>query len=291
MEELRTLRDDFMSNPFNVAMMNVYSSNVIPEMDLNREEINKLNHHMTKTVSVEAKASNQKNTGRCWLFAGLNSMRITAIQRYELPKSFEFSQSYLFFWDKYERSKFFLDKMYEFKEVPYSDRGLNHLINDLLGDGGQWDMFTTLLDKYGCIPKTCYNESHNSSASRSMNAKLRTKLKEYMFIIRKEKEDMDFISDEKDVCIRNMMKQVFHLLVTFMGVPPLPDESLEWKYSDKNDKVFCKKFTPKEFYEGENFLHMNLARDYVCVVNDPRQAHLPKKTYTVQHLGNILGKC
>ena len=291
MEELKEFREEFLSNQTNVAMMNVYSSNVIPDMDLNREEINKLDHHMSNTISVESKASNQKSTGRCWLFAGLNTMRINAIKKYDLPKSFEFSQSYLFFWDKFERSKLFLNQMYDFQNIPHSDRGLNHIVTDLLGDGGQWDMFTNLLDKYGTIPKTLYNESHNSSASRSMNGKLKTKLREYMFIIRREKESNQFNPNNKDDCINQMMKEVFHLLVTFMGVPPLPDDELTWKYSDKNDKVSSINFTPLQFYSSEQHLNLNLSRDYVCVVNDPRKEHLIEKTYTVQHLGNVMGKC
>ena len=123
--------------------------------------------------------TNQKSSGRCWLFACLNAMRVAFMKENSLEE-FEFSQSYLFFWDKIERSNYFLNTIASLyrrtpKETP-DGRLVNHVLKDPINDGGQWDMVVNIIEKHGVIPKQCYPETYSCESSFRMNGILKSKV-------------------------------------------------------------------------------------------------------------------
>ena len=119
--------------------------------------------------------TNQKGSGRCWIFALLNTARIKFAAKYELG-DFEFSQSYLFFWDKVERANYYLNAYIETRDEPVDGRMVNWLLQDPLCDGGQWDMLVNLVKKYGLVPKSVYPETKSTEGTRPLNQLLTNKV-------------------------------------------------------------------------------------------------------------------
>lgn len=127
--------------------------------------------------------TNQKNSGRCWVFAALNCMRIPLMKSLNIDE-FEFSQAYLFFWDKIERSNFFLNNIVETakRNEPIDGRLVSFLLNDPISDGGQWDMLVNLINKHGLMPKKCFPETFSCEQSVRLNAILKSKVSQFMFL-------------------------------------------------------------------------------------------------------------
>lgn len=127
--------------------------------------------------------TNQKNSGRCWVFAALNCMRIPLMKSLNIDE-FEFSQAYLFFWDKIERSNFFLNNIVETakRNEPIDGRLVSFLLNDPISDGGQWDMLVNLINKHGLMPKKCFPETFSCEQSVRLNAILKSKVSQFKFL-------------------------------------------------------------------------------------------------------------
>ena len=224
--------------------------------------------------------TNQKQSGRCWMFAALNVMRSHMIRTRGL-KNFELSQSYLFFYDKLEKSNYFLENILETLDKPVTDRTVSFLLHDLISDGGQWDMLCSLVEKYGVVPKTAYPETASSSASREMNACLQEKLRGDACILRRkyaQNADMDALRAEK----KRMMEDIYRILCICLGKPP---RTFDFEYRDKDDHFFREcGLTPKSFYE--KYIGLDLC-DYVSIIHAPTQDKPLHRSYTVRFLGNV----
>lgn len=128
--------------------------------------------------------TNQKQSGRCWMFAALNVLRFGVVKKYNL-ESFEFSQNYTLFYDKLEKANYFLENVIETYEEPADSRLLQHLIGAATQDGGQWDMICNIITKYGVVPKDAMPETACSSATAEMDFLLLTKLQEDAMLLRR----------------------------------------------------------------------------------------------------------
>jgi len=225
------------------------------------------------------KVSNQKKSGRCWLFAGLSFLKTHVINELDL-EWFEFSQNYLHFYDKLEKANWFLTSMIELADRPLDDRLVEHMLHDPAGDGGQWDMFVSLVDKYGVVPQYAMPETESSSATNAMNHNLMT-------LLRRGARDLrNAVAGGKSVdAVRQaIMGDVYKLLSIHLGTPPT---SFIWQWRDKQ-KAFHRggEMTPKQF--AEHIIDVKLD-DYICVVNDPRATSPYGSMLTVDHLGNVVG--
>ena len=129
------------------------------------------------------KVTNQKASGRCWMFAALNTFRHKLISQYKL-ENFELSQAHTFFWDKYEKSNWFLEQVIATADQDLTSRKVKFLLQTPQQDGGQWDMVVSLFEKYGVVPKSVYPESVSSSSSRELNAILNKLLRQDAQILR-----------------------------------------------------------------------------------------------------------
>ena len=164
---LKKLANSFTGDPSQKALVNAVSNNDIKSLALNREMVNQ--HNEIFNVMIETKGiTDQKSTGRCWMFAGLNILRPAILNKYNLSE-FEFSQSYLFFWDKLEKSNYFLEAIIETRNKPIDDREVQALLDGPISDGGWWSYYTALIEKYGVIPKGNMPETTNSEKSGMMN--------------------------------------------------------------------------------------------------------------------------
>jgi bleomycin hydrolase len=242
------------------ALINAVSNNDVKSLVLNRELVNKNNEVFNVTTDVEG-ITNQKSTGRCWMFAGLNIMRPTARQKFNL-KSFEFSQSYLFFWDKLEKSNTLLDAIIETRDRPVDDRELQVLLEDPVPDGGWWNYVVNLIEKYGVVPKEIMPETENSSKSKMMNKALETMVRQYAVELRAMHQ-----AGKKIVELRTrkmeMLKNVYRLLVLHLGLPP---DEFTWRYEDKDKNIVEKKYTPVQFYQEAVGFDLN---QYITILDYP----------------------
>ncbi|KAF5904386.1 bleomycin hydrolase, partial [Clarias magur] len=256
------------------------------EVCLHRQTVQDTMHIFQHAIPAEGKpVTNQKNSGRCWIFSCLNVMRLPFMKKYNIEE-FEFSQSYLFFWDKVERCYYFLQSFVETaqRNEPVDGRLVQFLLSNPTNDGGQWDMLVNLIEKYGVIPKKCFPESHSSEASRRMNDVLNHKLREYCLRLRNMVASNATKAEVKEA-IDTMIEEVFRVVSVCLGSPP---DTICWEYRDK-DKTYHRigPLTPKEFYVQYVKPLYNL-QDKVCLVNDPRPQNPFGKLYTVEYLGNMV---
>jgi bleomycin hydrolase len=238
--------------------------------------------HVFSLELPTGKITSQEKSGRCWLFAGLNTMRYKIMQKRKL-ENVELSQSYLMFFDKLEKANYFLENILDTLEEDSDSRLIMWLLQDPLQDGGQWDMFTSLVEKYGIVPKDAMPETYSSSHSSRMNSILTRVLRGNAAALRKQ-----FRKGHKNAELRTrkaeMLKEFYRLLTLFLGLPP---ESFTWEYTDK-DKQFHREpqATPLSFYRKE---FPEGLRDYVSLINAPTGDKPFMRTFTVQYLGNVEG--
>ncbi|WP_159706922.1 aminopeptidase C [Arthrobacter sp. 18067] len=239
---------------------------------------------MSRTVSNRIddwKVTNQKKSGRCWLFAALNLLRVGAKEKLGI-KEFEFSQNYAMYFDKLERANYFLESMVETAGRSEDDRLVQYLLQTVLGDGGQWNMAVNIFRKYGAVPKAAMPETESSSNTGRMNAVLRSLLRRGAMDLRRLDSDGD-TAGQKETKAR-IIADVHRILTLHLGTPP---SSVDWEYTD-DSKSFHRvgSLTPQEFLARFSTINLD---DYVCLVDDPRREHPKGTVLTVEHLGNVVG--
>ena len=263
-------------SPLQMAIYNNPISNLAKSWEVVAENPFIFNHE----VVGDYKITDQKSSGRCWLFATLNMIRFvagTAWKEEMDTKDLEFSQSYLFFWDKYERYNRYLEYYLDIYQLSESDDKCHQFVNickDPLGDGGQWDMAKEVVKKYGIVPKKIYPDSHHAKSTSGMNAILTEMLKNDWLVL--SKTSPEFIDRVKS----DIMNKVFNILVSFLGKPPT---TFDWEFTHKNTTKVWKNLSPLKLLEKTGFI----PDDWVSVVNDPRKENLYNKYYQVQYLGNV----
>jgi bleomycin hydrolase len=227
-------------------------------------------------------ATNQKKSGRCWMFAALNLFRASVMKKLNVKK-FEFSQNYTLFWDKFERANWFLECIIETATRDLGDRHVSFLLDYPIDDGGQWNMFVNLVRRHGLVPKDLMPETQSSSNTARMNSVCKGFLRRFASDLRSAIE-AGASEDEARAIKETQLQTIWRVLCTHLGEPP---KSFLWQYNDK-DRVFHREgeMTPVEF--AQKYVDIPLD-EYVCLVHDPRPEHPFGKTYTVEFLGNIVG--
>ncbi|KAJ2911451.1 hypothetical protein MD484_g8963, partial [Candolleomyces efflorescens] len=236
--------------------------------------------------------TNQKSSGRCWLFATTNVIRYNIMKKLKL-KDFQLSQSYLFFWDKLNKSNYYLELMIQHSDLPLDDRLVQHLSSDLISDGGQWDMAVNLLETYGLVPQSIYPESTHSSLSGPLNNLLKTKLREHALILRQQAESLRNAAIKEDTVIatlraqkEELMREIYLIMTATLGVPPNPNKRFVWEYIDQDEKTGRWEGSPKEYFEQFGTKPHTPSESF-SLINDPRNEF--EALYTVDKLGNIWG--
>ncbi len=253
-------------------LINAATQNKLRELALNHELSRKHDPHYTDTLKTGG-VTNQKGSGRCWLFAGLNILRPPVVEKYKL-KDFEFSENYCFFWDKLEKANLFLEGVIETRDRDVNDRLVVHLLKTPFPDGGQWHMVVALAEKYGLVPKSVMPETDHSSGTGDMNRLINRKLRSDAAALRAlhgKGKPVSALREEKT----KMLSEIYRLLCYHFGTPP---EKFMWRYKDKDDVLSdWTEYTPKSFYK--QFVALDLS-DYICLYNCP--AHPYGRLYEVQ---------
>jgi bleomycin hydrolase len=277
--DLELLRKDFAANPAYRLAQNAVTRVTVDDVAINREIINNTDHSLS-TLLDDWKVTNQERSGRCWLFAGLNLLRVGAMKKMGL-KEFEFSQNYIMFWDKIERANYFLEAVIETADRDIDDRTVAFLLQSVADDGGQWNMFVAIVRKHGLVPKAFMPETQSSSDTGRMNSVLRTLLRQGVRSVREAAAGgIEAARAEK----AGVLRVVYRVLCIHLGTPP---DRFYWQWTDK-DREFHRdgELTPVQF--AEKYVDLPIA-DYVCLVHDPRPSSPVGRTFTVQYLGNVLG--
>lgn len=243
----------------------------------------KVNNVPVFSVDVTTgKVSNQKQSGRCWMFAALNTFRHKMLNDFNL-KEFELSQNHTFFWDKYEKANYFYENILATANEPLTSRKVAFLLQTPQQDGGQWDMIVSIFQKYGVVPKTVMPESSNSSNSRDLNNYLNKKLRKDAVALRQlvaEGKTAEDIQTAKEA----MLEDIYRFLATSLGTPP---ETFDFEYRDEDKNYHIdRNLTPQSFYE--KYIGVDLD-DYVSIINAPTADKPYNQSYTVEMLGNVVG--
>ena len=228
------------------------------------------------------KVSDQKASGRCWMFAALNTFRHKMIAGFQL-EDFELSQAHTFFWDKYEKSNWFLEQVIATADQELTSRKVKFLLDTPQQDGGQWDMVVALFEKYGVMPKSVYPESISSSDSRELNQILNKLLRQDAQILRELRAE-GAESAELQTKKEELLQEVFNFLAMNLGLPP---RQFDFSYRDKDNHFHSESgLTPLTFYQKYVDLKLD---DYVSIINAPTADKPYGRSYTVEMLGNVVG--
>ncbi|WP_316669636.1 C1 family peptidase [uncultured Propionibacterium sp.] len=275
---IASLTERFTADAAARVAQNAVATTDIDTLSLDRTVVASIDPSVSNRVD-SWNAANQKKSGRCWLFSGLNLLRSGVIEDLGLEPDFEFSQAYLHFWDKLEKANWFLTSMIEMSDRDLDDRTVHQLLGDPIGDGGQWDMFVALVEKYGVVPKYAMPETFSSSNTGSMNAQLEKILRRGALIVREAAG-----RGRGEQARLEILGQIHRVLCIHLGTPPT---SFIWQYRDKDQNfVRAGELTPVQF--AAQVLGIDVG-DYVCLVNDPRPTSGYNRMLTVDHLGNVVG--
>ncbi|HEL2214915.1 TPA: aminopeptidase C [Streptococcus suis] len=272
---------NYLANPSLQATENAVSHNgLLKSLETRQSAID--NDYVFSIDLTKDAVSNQKASGRCWMFAALNTFRHKLISDFKL-ENFELSQAHTFFWDKYEKSNWFLEQIIATADQEIGSRKVKFLLDTPQQDGGQWDMVVALFEKYGVVPKSVYPESTSSSASRELNQYLNKLLRQDAQILR-DLLAKGASSKEVQIQKENLLQEIFNFLAVNLGLPP---RSFDFAYRDK-DNVYHRNtnVTPQAFYE--KYVGLKLS-DYVSIINAPTTDKPYNKSYTVELLGNVVG--
>lgn len=243
------------------AIYNAITNNDLNQLALSRDLLRQHNELFSHKIKAKG-ITNQKSSGRCWLFAGLNLMRPIVIEKHDLG-SFEFSQNYLAFWDKMEKANSFLERMIEFRDRDLLDREMEIFLRDPIPDGGWWEYVVALIKKYGVVPKDIMPETNSSENTGMMNRLIGRRLRADAISIREmggNGVSIDSLRAEK----RKMLGEVYRMLVLNLGEPPA---EFQWRYEEKDSTVAASKtYTPQSFFN--EFVAIDLD-NYVSIFNDP----------------------
>ena len=281
LEIIKTFQKESNSESNLKLSRNAATHNEITDLAMDWDVYRRIDHTFSDQIIGEMKITNQKSSGRCWGYAGLNLFRIYLGRKHDI-RNFEFSQTYFMFWDKLEKSNYFFNSIIKTANKPWDSRLMMHLLDSPIQDGGQWDMWVNLIDKYGVVPKSEMPETFQSGKSMRMNRMITRKLREFAKDLRDSIKNK--ITEESLFELKTtMLSTVYKMLVIHLGNPP---DSFNWQVRDKK-KVFqrFKKLTPLSFFKDHVGIDLN---ELVCLINCPMSDKEYNKVYTVEFLGNVV---
>ena len=250
------------------------------------EIVSKSADHNSETrfaFSIDIKtmaATNQKSSGRCWIFAATNLLREIIAKRCKIS-NFELSQSYLALYDKLEKINYALETIIDLLDCDDDDRTLQFVLKNGVGDGGQWDMFVNLVKKYGLVPKSAMDESFISSATQSLNALINFNISRFASEARLTYRQKGL--DEVRMLQRQFIDKCYRLLLNSYGKPL---EKFAFEYVDEKNKYhLVNNLTPLKFYQ--RYIGDTLD-GYVSLINAPTKDKPFYRSFTIKYLGNVV---
>ena len=252
----------YEDNAYDKAISNALAGTSIATLAINADNAAMIDTHFSDRVRTKG-ITDQKSSGRCWLFTGLNVLRAKMIDKYGLP-GMEFSQSYLFFYDQLEKANLFLQGVIDTRELPFEDRKVDWLFSNPLSDGGQFTGVSNLVSKYGVVPAEAMPETYQANNTSQMANLLKLKLREDGLELRKAYEKGSNKNALQKMKVAQL-SEIYRMLALCLGEPV---KEFEWTRCDKENNIVSRKtYTPKSFYD--EFIGEDLENNYVMIMNDP----------------------
>ena len=270
-EMLQEIRTGQTNSQAEKAARNAMALNSVAKLATNADNLAMIDTNFSHRVRTKG-ITDQQQSGRCWLFTGLNVLRAKMIDDLDLAEM-TFSQNYLFFYDQLEKSNLFLQAVIDTKHLPMDDRKVEWLFKNPLNDGGQFTGVSNLVMKYGVVPSEIMPENYQSNNTTQVGNLIKLKLREYGLVLRSQKDRRAPVALKTE-----MLKEIYSMLVRAYGVPPT---EFEWTLRNKAGEVIStKSYTPQSFYK-EYFGDIDLENDFVMVMNDPSREYY--KVYEIEY--------
>ena len=267
---LKEISKGYAGTAADKALRNALNTTSITVLAENADNLAMIDTHFSDKVKTRG-ITDQKSSGRCWLFSGLNVLRARMIDRFDLG-DFTFSQNYLFFYDQLEKANLFLQGVIDTRDLPFEDRKVDWLFANPIGDGGQFTGVSNLIMKYGLVPADVMPETLSANSTSAMSTQVKNLLRQDGLKLRAAGRKDDLQAMKTD-----MLKDVYHILALCLGVPPT--EFVWTRYDSKGEFVSSKTYTPKAFYE--EFIGADLENNYIMVMNDPTREY--GKVYEIDY--------
>ena len=274
-EDIKSFKDSFLEDKNNRLLMNTVNNVGIAKASLNREVINKADHLFNHKVD-DWEVMDQKHSGRCWIFAGMNLYKPALCKKLNV-KDIKLSANYVQFWDFFEKANLFFCNVQKTAELPLDDRLVNNILS-ISPEGGWWDMFIDIVNKYGIVPEQAMPDTEDASKSANLSRILASYMRSQAKSIRQLTTDGKDLSDLKN----QYLKTIYKILAIHLGLPP---ENFDFTYEDNDKKIITlKNLTPMAF-------SLDLEKqDCVTLINDPRPQRPYMKRYTSEYVGSIEGE-
>jgi bleomycin hydrolase len=277
--DLNEIRSSFKSEKETKAIQNVLSNDRdIRSNALNRELQGKIDHFFKYRVKVSG-ITDQKSSGRCWMFTSMNVLRPSIMEKYNLSQ-FDFSHNYLYFWDIFEKSNLFLENIIATASLPFDDRALVEYLKAPVSDGGVWNLYYNAAEKYGVVPAEVMPETAHSNSTSQLLGVIRERLRGGAYELREmlsQKAKRTAVLSRK----KAILSDVYRVLALCLGEPPT---QFTWRYKDKDNNIKeLKDYTPQQFYK-EITPDDYTPENYIMIMNDPTREYY--KTYEIQNYRN-----
>jgi len=263
---LEQIKQSYQGTPADKAIRNAIGNNDINKLAVNGENLKEIDTYFSNKVNSKG-ITNQKSSGRCWLFTGLNVFRAKAIASHNLGE-FQYSQNYSFFWDQLEKANLFLQGVIDTRQKPMDDKMVEWLFRNPLSDGGQFTGISDIVGKYGVVPREVMPETNSSENTSKMANLFSLKLREYGMQLR----DMGAKGGKTDQLSKSkteMLGTIYRMLVLNLGEPPA---KFQWTHKNaQGNPISTKEYTPLSFYK--EFIGENLSDNYVMLMNDPTRPY------------------
>ncbi len=274
-EMITKFQNEYLNNKIFTVGRNALTQNSISNLVYVKEQ--EKNTQKNFTIDLDnLPVLNQGASRRCWIYSGLEILRKHMIEQYNI-EDFIFSSNYISFYDKLEKANFFIETMTELINRDIDDREIEFMLRKGIRDGGYWQNFVNLINKYGIVPEYVFPDTYSSSNTKELNELLSKYLRKFTIEIRKNKNNINEIKEKT-------LQDVYNILCNCQGVPP---NRFDFEFKDKNNKYkIIKNITPLEFFN--TYIKIDLEQ-YHDIINYPSPNKPFNKTYTVKHLYNVLG--
>lgn len=277
-EDVSAIQASFVKDAPTTALQNILTSNAnLRSLALNRDLQGKIDHYFKYRVDVKG-ITDQQQSGRCWMFTSMNVLRPSVMRQFDI-KEFDFSHNYSYFWDTFEKSNLFLENVIRTADKDMLDREVSFYFQSPVSDGGVWNLFYNVAEKYGVVPQSVMPETAHSNNTGQMRSLINERLRAGGFELR---ELVNTKAGKKEVkaAKMNILKDVYRVLALCLGEPPA---EFIWRYKTSDNEIKTLKTTPLDFYHSIIPDDYN-PETYVMIMNDPVREYY--KVYEIQNYRN-----
>ena len=289
-QELMQLKESFVKDAQTIATQNILTNDRnIKSKTKNHALAGSYDHFFKYRVNVKG-ITDQQSSGRCWMFTSMNALRPIVMEKYNVSK-FDFSHNYNYFWDILEKSNLYLENMIRTADKDINSEEVVFYLKSPVDDGGVWNLFYNIGEKYGVVPQEVMPETEHSNNTSQMIGVIKIRLKKAGWDLRETyaaksnfKKNDKKAKAELENALKEVkmaaLKDVYRVLALCLGEPPT---EFTWRYKNKEGKIISVKTTPKEFYKNIVPADYNPSEN-IMIMNDPTREYY--KVYEIQNYRN-----